>query len=457
MLALFDQRPSKASNVQEIEVRDTVMSAFLQRGAVVICLLSGASLAGWAHGGDSKGQPVGTIVEDRVVAGSPKDFLEVRHIVLKGTNEEIGAALAQIAQNRFSARPAASGDPRRTRVERRYLEKHYPILFERMRGVAKAFGKGLDDDHWDFTGLAYSRIRAGCSVVYFPPALTVDGTGVVSRDYDFTTGTLFGTRPAPGELGATARPYVIEMHPDQGFSSIAVCSYDLLSGVLDGINSEGLTVALLADDELMGKYRMEPTLESAVGLGVQQVLRFLLDTCADVEQAKDALLMTKQFYEAIPVHYIIADRHGKAFVWEYSQAHNKEYIIENDGKPLVTTNFSLHRYQKGGKPPSAELARKVCPRYCRLIDGMAMHPDKFSLDFIKENHKAVDAVGPSLAPGRPVGRTLWHALYFPERRQLQVSFYLRDESDTNNPGKSRVVRSDYVDFSLRGGHARREP
>ena len=44
------------------------------------------------------------------------------------------------------------------------------------------------------------------------------------------------------------------MHPDRGYASLAVYSYDLLSGVLDGINSEGLTVALLADDELIEKF-----------------------------------------------------------------------------------------------------------------------------------------------------------------------------------------------------------
>jgi hypothetical protein len=37
-----------------------------------------------------------TIHLDRVVAGSPTDFLEVRHVVLKGTNEEIGRALVTI-------------------------------------------------------------------------------------------------------------------------------------------------------------------------------------------------------------------------------------------------------------------------------------------------------------------------------------------------------------------------
>jgi hypothetical protein len=72
------------------------------------------------------------------------------------------------------------------------------------------------------------------------------------------------------------------------------------------------------------------------------------------------------------------------------------------------------------------------------------------VDFIKETHKLVDATRPSAkdAP-RPPGRTLWHALYFPEQRKMQVSFYLRDAADPDQPDKVRIVRSDYQEFSLR--------
>src|SRR5262249_27113882 len=196
--------------------------------------------------------------------------------------------------------------------------------------------------------------------------------------------------------------------------------YDLLSGVLDGINSEGLTVSLMADDELISKYGYEPAIDTGVGLGVLQVLRFLLDTCATVEEAKEALLLTKQYYEFVPVHYLVADRHGKAFVWEYSQAHNREYFVENTGQPLVTTNFSLHRYLEANKPPSVKRAEKVCPRYCTLAERLIGHEGKLTVDFVKETHRLVDATQPSgKKAARPPGRTLWHALYFPEQQKMQ--------------------------------------
>jgi hypothetical protein len=299
--------------------------------------------------------------------------------------------------------------------------------------------------------LGYGLFSAGCSVIHFPPTATADGSSIVSRDYDFTTGTITGKRPGPGEQPCTSRPYVVEMYPDHGYASLAVYSYDLLSGALDGINSEGLTVALLADDELSEKFRMEPAGMDGVGLGVLQVPRLLLDTCATTEEAKEALLLTKQYYEFGQVHYLVADRHGKSFIWEYSQAHNREYIVENPGRPLVTTNFSLHRHLEDGKLPSAKAAEKVCPRYCVLTDKLNGNGGKLTVDFIKETHKLVDAVrpAPKNSPRAP-GRTLWHALYFPEQRRMQVSFYLKDEPDATDPAKVQVMRSNYLDFRLQG-------
>src|SRR6476659_4067661 len=84
--------------------------------------------------------------EERVIAGSPSDSMEVRYLVLTGTNEEIGRALAEIARERFQTRMERSADVIRTRATRHYIEKNYPILYERMRGVAAAYGQSIDDD-----------------------------------------------------------------------------------------------------------------------------------------------------------------------------------------------------------------------------------------------------------------------------------------------------------------------
>src|SRR5581483_4175705 len=222
----------------------------------------------------------GVVRQERVIAGGPKDSIEVRHLVLRGTNEAIGRTLAQLARERYQLQPQASQDPLRTRAQRRFIEKEFPILHERMRGAAAAFGHRLEDDAWNHSTLDFTQLRAGCSVIHLPPRCTAAGTSVVSRDYDYSTGSIsFGWLP-PGMLHSTARPYLLELHPERGYASVAMVAYELLSGVLDGMNSEGLTVSLMMDDELFSKHPLEPTGGPAVGLGVLQTLRLLLDTCA---------------------------------------------------------------------------------------------------------------------------------------------------------------------------------
>src|SRR5262245_25838655 len=232
-------------------------------------------------------RPAPAVVQkDQVVAGSVKDSMEVRHLVLKGTNEEIGRALTTIARERYQAQPQPSQDSLRTRAQRRYIERSFPILYDRMRGAASEFGKRLEDDAWNWSELGFAELRVGCSVMYLPPRATTLASGVVSRDYDFTTGSIGFGFLEPGMLHPTARPYVVEMHPDRGYASIAIVSYEMLSGVLDGINSEGLTVTLAMDDEVFSKQQIDPTRGPSAGLNELQTLRMLLDTCGNVAEAK---------------------------------------------------------------------------------------------------------------------------------------------------------------------------
>jgi hypothetical protein len=386
--------------------------------------------------------------EERVIAGSPGDSLEVRHLILTGSNEEIGRELARLASERYQAKPARSQDELRARAQRHYIEKNFPILFARMSGVAAFYGQRLDDDAWDHSGLAFIELHAGCSIVHLPRQLTSIGSSVVSRDYDYSTGSISFGFLSPGMLHATARPYLMELHPDTGYASIAMVAYDLLSGVIDGMNSEGLIVTMALDDDIFSKGHPDPTLSPSPGLGELQVMRLLLDTCATADEAKEALLGIKQYYEFVPVHYLIADRFGRSFIWEYSEAHNKEFIIENPGRPLVMTNFSVNRHLDQDKPPSAEQARSVCKRYSLLTEQLSTG-GLLSEDFIRQTHKKVDAeLAPDADSSRPPIRTFWHALYYPEQRRAKFSFYLHDGPAVGVSNRVNVVRSPYLEFHL---------
>jgi len=385
--------------------------------------------------------------QERVIAGSPSDSMEVRHLVLRGTNEEIGRALAEIGMERYGVHAERASDPLRTRAQRRYIESAFPIMADRMRGVAAAFGHSPDDDGWNHSEIGFVDFQAGCSIVHLPRQATVDGQSVVSRDYDYSTGNLTFGFLEPGKLHPTARPYLLELHPDRGYASIAMVAYDLLSGVLDGMNSEGLTVTIAMDDEIRTKTKIDPTFGPAAGLGELQTVRLLLDTCANVQEAKETLLRTKQYYAYVPIQYLVADRFGNAFVWEYSEAHNKEYIIESPGRPLVMTNFTMYKRMDGSNPPTADLARAECRRYAYLSETLAATPAGITEAALRQIHEKVDAQAPAKPDQkRPPIRTFWHAFYYPEQRRVKFSYYLHDDGD-------HVVRSDYQEFRLEATNA----
>jgi hypothetical protein len=66
------------------------------------------------------------------------NYTEVRHIVLKGTNEQIGKVLGEIAQEDYSAKPGRFVDPVYAKAHLIYMQKNYPAFYERMKGVAES-------------------------------------------------------------------------------------------------------------------------------------------------------------------------------------------------------------------------------------------------------------------------------------------------------------------------------
>jgi hypothetical protein len=387
---------------------------------------------------------------ERVVAGGPSDFMEVRHLVLRGSNFEIGKKLAELAYSRYKSCAIPYPNHENTRAQRQYFERNYPVHLERMRGVAAHFGKDLSDDAWNFAGLYYglSSKGSGCSVVFYPPNTTEQGQGVLSRNFDFSTGTFFGAEPEEGQLAACARPYVIELYPDQGYASLVTCCFDLLGGACDGINSEGLTVALLSDNDVIEEYGLYPASGPQEGFNEIQIVRYLLDSCADAEEAKEALRQAKLYYNMAPNHYIIADRHARSFIWENSPETGRGHIVEGDDRPLVTTNFLRHRYPDPEGFPVEEHPLGLFNRYREIQRRIAERADKFDDNFIKETNRCVAFEYTPLSGEAAPNRTLWHALYHPEQRTVEIDFYLGDEVDPTDPNDVKIRRSGYKTFTV---------
>jgi hypothetical protein len=232
----------------------------------------------------------------------------------------------------------------------------------------------------------------------------------------------------PDERPLAADPWVVELHPDDGYASIVIGIMDLMGG-MDGINEAGLTVALLADNETP---EPEPTGRPQVGLSEQQVVRYLLDRCATVDEAKEALLLAKHYYFFTPCHFLVADRTGASFVWEHSPRRNHEVIVEADpgsSGRLVCTNHLLHRWPDPEQLPDDEgpigTAALTFRRWRTLAeasgDGAVLDRDDIRDQFADVSFRAPIAEA----------RTFWHALYDVDDAAVEVSFFVRDEDGTS--------------------------
>ncbi|MDQ3897027.1 MAG: C45 family autoproteolytic acyltransferase/hydrolase [Actinomycetota bacterium] len=388
-------------------------------------------------GGEPRDGIVGGEPREGIVAGGPDDYLEVRHVVVRGTNRQIGEELALLARDRHGVVPARGGEPLVTRARRRWYQREWPAHYERMRGVADVHGVDVHDDTVELGLLPWLGSPAvGCSVAWLPPAVTATGHPTHSRNYDFPTGTLteiLGGEAQPGELPMTARPYVVETRPTNGGPAcLFVCAYELLGGCIDGVNEEGLVVALLADDESGSG---DATLAPAVGLNEIQLLRFVLETCVDTCEAREALLSAKQHFMFLPCHFLVADARGDSFVWE--RTGSREYVVDGGGGVQVVTNHLLH-----GRPSLADLPPDDGPsatyaRARRLTEAVTARTAPLSTGDIEAAHACVHRED----PGSPT-RTLWHGIYDAADRTLDVSFYLGDAPDGG------VRRSPYLSFGL---------
>ena len=376
-------------------------------------------------------------MQRRVIAGGPGDFLTVHHLTVRGTQVEIGAALASEARDHFGWRPPATGDPIRNRARRKWFERNWPEQHARMAGVAKAFDQDIDDDAFDFANVMAEPFTGSCSGVWCSSLLAADGHSRVGRNLDFSTRTLsemLGAPPEPDEPPVLSRPFVIETYPDVGYAAI-VCTVGDLTSCLDGINEKGLAVAVLADDE---STLLRPSMTPQAGVNEMHIMRYILDTCATAGEAKEVLYGTKQYDEYAVAHYLIADNE-LAFVWE-RDTHNAEHAVPTDTGTLCVTNHLLFKNGVGSVPEDTADNEGANDAYRRArilndgLDGSLIARDR--LWDLLESARADRRRDEANPDGRV--RTLWHGQYDLTCSSVEYEFYLGDNVD-GSPLRSPVV------------------
>jgi hypothetical protein len=365
-----------------------------------------------------------------IVAGGNADFMTVQHVMASGSQADIGRTLAVEARRTYGWTPAPAADPGRARARRTWFARHWPQHLARMRGAAEEFGLDPETDDVHLDGAGGIPLGSACSASFYPPSATVDGRGVVGRNYDFFTTSatelfaMLAGRPAPpgDELPLSACPYVITSVPDDG-PATTVVTMNELDCCMDGVNEHGLAVTLLlADAENAGA---PIDAGPQVGLSSGQIPRFLLDTCATAAEAIDALYAAKQYDLGTPLHYLVADAGGQAFVWERGPG-GDEHVIRATGGALCVTNHMLHRYRDAAALPEDNAETMLTYQRYRVVSehsaGTALSAARMreALDAVR-----VDA---STESDHPV-RTLWRTVWDLDRRAMVTTFYLGDGPD----------------------------
>lgn len=361
----------------------------------------------------------------QIVAGGDTDFMAVRQLTARGSQRAIGRAAAEATIATYGWRPVPA-DPEKARARRAWFERHWPQHHARMEGTADALGLDLEADAFHLDGLGGMPDGSGCSVTYCPPSTTEEGRGLLGRNYDFFTvskpdmvALMTGQPPAGAGPAWASRPFVLRSAPDDG-PATAVITMEELDGAMEGVNSHGLAVALLIADAAGAAPPGD--VSPQVGLSSVQLPRFLLDTCATAAEAREALYAAKQYDHGLPLHYLVADASGDAFVWERGPG-GHEHVTTSTGGALCVTNHQLFAHPDVDRLP-ADTADTMLT-YQRL---RALSASTATTMSAKSVRAALDEVrfDATTAEGDPV-RTLWRSVFDLTARTMATEFYLGED------------------------------
>lgn len=389
------------------------------------------------------------IVEDRyVLPPAEGDYLSVRALTVRGTDEEIGAELARLARRDYDARLARYADPMYGTARQAYLERSWPALAARSRGVAGVFGLPPGGGGFDTTCLGFDMPAApACSAVWVPPSLTSHGRPLIGRNLDWYTLRLSeftGLPRGEHEHPSYSRTVALTFQPEQGHMAMQIGSHDLLNPMLDGVNDAGLFTAILVDHTGRGDTGAAPAGGYDHGISTNQVLSFLMSEAATVTEAKMALLAQHIYTPVVEgEHWLIADAQGAATVFEIDgNTRQYRFVDGQPDAPLIVTNHALHTYPTITAFPDVDAGREhnTFVRFRKLSDAIAGHEGVWApqdvgalLDVVACGY--VDAAVAGVSHGLPE-RTLWTYVADPVERTFDLGFFQHDLGQ--RPGTNRM-------------------
>ncbi len=432
--------------------------------AISLCVLALGALFFLAPG-------VGAVpnVTYEVLIPSENGEVEVDHLVIRGgTQEEIGYELGMTGIEKFNAILLPYEDPIYGRAKEEYIRLHDPVLFERIKGVKRAYGLKEDDYSLDPSGLFYMYISTSCSAIYLPPSSTENGHAMGGKNLDWSydpegnesadiaAGGIESllSDPTVFESVLRNRIHVVELYPDDGYATLTLGGSDLENGVSDGINEMGLAVSALQDGDTYTDPIASMAGGTTSGLNFLQMLRSILENCVTVEEAKEHVLINRISMPYIGNHFLIYDRSGNATVIEFSNSSREAIFTDYSSTPVPLTNYAIHLrpdYTKlvpeNPKDPHDDYSRMI-----RLHNYIDAHEGLYNETDIWNAMSLVEANGNASKEGVltcGTVRLMYTIVTDLDERTLTAKFYLRD-GPVSDPvmGTNELVLSDPFDFRL---------
>jgi hypothetical protein len=182
-------------------------------------------------------------------------------------------------------------------------------------------------------------------------------------DWEYSPALLLFTDPPDGYASVSMVDIAYIGFEDDEIHQLIELSLDERTGLLmtpflpfDGMNACGLGVGMAAVSP--GNMAADPQKQSIGSLGV---IREILDHACDIEDAVEIIQRYNiDMAGGPPLHYLIADRSGKAVLVEFYQG--EMVLIPNQESWHQATNFLRSAY--------GESAEGVCDRYDTIADRL---------------------------------------------------------------------------------------
>ncbi len=411
--------------------------------------------------GDSGNSGNGAIVTNEVIlAKSADNYQEVRHIVLRGSNQEIGAAIARLSKEQYQARPFPFPTQQAKQDRNSYIQQNFPYLAQRQKGIEAYYGWGATD-LYDSSSLWYDIFPVNCSAIFFPKAVTATGNSFTARVMDFYTvdiNQFMGKSKTALGNKLFSRNYILETYPqDGGHAAMVVGTFDLMNGAYDGFNEKGLVISGLVDQALTftpgGVIHDLTKLTVQEGLSYLQMVRLLLENATTIDEVEQLLKNLKVYFPVDGIHFLIGDRSGNAAILEFFLDADKKMtytlIRQPAGKPTIITNHSMRLNSDPSKYTyDKSQSYNTFYRYMRLYDYLQASAFlKYTLDdglyAMSLVYGYADDASEGAAAPFPV-RAIWSVAMDVDDLSMKIKFYTAD-----NTAQKQPVMTDAYTFRLK--------